>query len=54
MYLLDDMKRWVDGMSVSGGGDGLELVVCVLDDVVKFSYRKDVIKICVLICEFIK
>lgn len=49
MYFVEEMKKWVDGMSVRGGGDGFELVVCVLDVVFKFNYRKDVIKICVFI-----
>ena len=53
-HSLDEMKRWVDGMSASGGGDGPEAVACALDDAAKLSYRKDATKICVIICEFTK
>lgn len=51
-HSLDEMKRWVDGMKASGGGDGPESVACALDNATKLSYRKDATKICVLIGEF--
>ena len=49
-HSLDEMKRWVDGMSARGGGDGPESVACALEHAAtKLHYRKDATKICVLI-----
>ena len=46
---LEEMKRWVDGMSASGGGDGPESVADGLEAATKLSYRADATKMCILI-----
>ena len=48
-HSVEEMKKWVDGMSARGGGDGPESVACALDVASKLNYRKDATKICVLI-----
>lgn len=50
-HSVEEMKKWVDGMSARGGGDGPESVACALDAASKLSYRKDATKICVLIAD---
>lgn len=49
---VDDMKKWVDGMKASGGGDGPEAVADALDATSKLSFRSDSTKMCVLIGNF--
>eukprot|EP00002_Diphylleia_rotans_P011382 TRINITY_DN224_c0_g1_i1.p1 TRINITY_DN224_c0_g1~~TRINITY_DN224_c0_g1_i1.p1 ORF type:complete len:321 (-),score=71.76 TRINITY_DN224_c0_g1_i1:289-1251(-) len=45
------MKKNVDTMSASGGGDGPEAVTAALHEVLHLSYRKSSVKICVFIAD---
>ena len=48
---VQDMKKWLEGCSAHGGGDGPEAVADALQDAYKLNWRDKSTKICVLISD---
>jgi len=48
---ISEMQAYVDTMSAQGGGDGPESVACALHEALNFDWRKNAVKVCVIIAD---
>jgi len=48
---IKDMQNNINTMTAHGGGDGPESVACALDEALKLDWRKNSVRICVVIAD---
>jgi len=48
---IKEMQQNINTMSAQGGGDGPESVACALNDALNMDYRKNAVRICVIIAD---